>query len=162
VAAWEGRIRRFADEAYGDELRRLRVRAEDKRAIAAFHWRGAPDEQAAERAVRSVAERAEAAGLRTHWGRKVLEVRPSVDIDKGRGIRRLLRDADLKAAVYVGDDRTDIDAFAGLRTLVEQGRLGTAACVGVRSDETPRELEESADTLVDGTAGVRQLLEALL
>jgi trehalose 6-phosphate phosphatase len=152
VAAWEGRIRRFADEAYGDELR----------AIAAFHWRGAPDEQAAERAVRSVAERAEAAGLRTHWGRKVLEVRPSVDIDKGRGIRRLLRDADLKAAVYVGDDRTDIDAFAGLRTLVEQGRLGTAACVGVRSDETPRELEESADTLVDGTAGVRQLLEALL
>ena len=44
---------------------------------------------------------------------------------------------------------------------MEQGRLGTAACVGVRSDETPRELEESADTLVDGTAGVRQLLEAL-
>jgi trehalose 6-phosphate phosphatase len=138
------------------------VRAEDKRAIAAFHWRGAPDEEAAERAVRHVAERAEGAGLRTHWGRKVLEVRPAVDIDKGRGIRRLLRDADLKAAVYVGDDRTDIDAFEGLRTLVEQGRLGTAACVGVRSDETPRELEESADTLVDGTAGVRQLLEALL
>jgi trehalose 6-phosphate phosphatase len=162
VAAWEGRIRRFADDAYGDELRRLRVRAEDKRAIAAFHWRGAPDEAAAERAVRQVAERAEAAGLRTHWGRKVLEVRPAVDIDKGRGIRRLLRDADLKAAVYVGDDRTDIDAFDGLRTLVEQGRLGTAACVGVRSDETPRELEEAADTLVDGTAGVRQLLEALL
>ena len=162
VAAWEGRIRRFADDAYDDELRRLRVRAEDKRAIAAFHWRGAPDEDAAERAVRRVAERAEGAGLRTHWGRKVLEVRPPVDIDKGRGIRRLLRDADLKAAVYVGDDRTDIDAFEGLRTLVEQGRLGTAACVGVRSDETPRELEESADTLVDGTAGVRQLLEALL
>jgi trehalose 6-phosphate phosphatase len=162
VAAWEGRIRRFADDAYGDELRRLRVRAEDKRAIAAFHWRGAPDEEAAERAVRHVAERAEGAGLRTHWGRKVLEVRPAVDIDKGRGIRRLLRDADLKAAVYVGDDRTDIDAFEGLRTLVEQGRLGTAACVGVRSDETPRELEESADTLVDGTTGVRQLLEALL
>jgi trehalose 6-phosphate phosphatase len=162
VAAWEGRIRRFADDAYGDELRRLRVRAEDKRAIAAFHWRGAPDEEAAERAVRQVAARAEGAGLRTHWGRKVLEVRPAVDIDKGRGIRRLLRDADLKAAVYVGDDRTDIDAFEGLRTLVEQGRLGTAACVGVRSDETPRELEESADTLVDGTAGVRQLLEALL
>ena len=162
VAAWEGRIRRFADDAYDDELRRLRVRAEDKRAIAAFHWRGAPDEDAAERAVRHVAERAEGAGLRTHWGRKVLEVRPPVDIDKGRGIRRLLRDADLKAAVYVGDDRTDIDAFEGLRTLVEQGRLGTAACVGVRSDETPRELEDAADTLVDGTAGVRQLLEALL
>jgi trehalose 6-phosphate phosphatase len=162
VAAWEGRIRRFADDAYDAELHRLRVRSEDKRAIAAFHWRGAPDEDAAEAAVRRVAERAEAAGLRTHWGRKVLEVRPPVDIDKGRGIRRLLKDADLLAAVYVGDDRTDVDAFMGLRALVEQGRLGTAVCVGVRSDETPRELEDAADTLVDGPAGVRELLETLL
>jgi trehalose 6-phosphate phosphatase len=162
VAAWEGRIRRFASEVQDDELHRLRVRAEDKRAIAAFHWRGAPDEEAAEAAVRRIAARAEAAGLRTHWGRKVLEIRPPVDIDKGRGIRRLLRDADLAAAVYVGDDRTDLDAFAELRALVEQGRLGKAVCVGVRSDETPRELEESADTLVDGPAGVRELLEALL
>jgi trehalose 6-phosphate phosphatase len=162
VAAWEGRIRRFASDVAGDELHRLRVRSEDKRAIAAFHWRGAPDEDAAEDAVRRVAARAEAAGLRVHWGRKVLEVRPPVDIDKGRGIRRLLRDADLAAAVYVGDDRTDVDAFDGLRALVEQGRLGTAACVGVRSDETPRELEQAADTLVDGPAGVRELLETLL
>ena len=162
VAAWEQRVRRFAQDAYDDELHRLRVRSEDKRAIAAFHWRGAPDEEAAAASVRRVAARAESAGLRTHWGRKVLEIRPPVDIDKGRGIRRLLRDADLKAAVYVGDDRTDIDAFEGLRTLVEQGRLGAAACIGVRSDETPRELEEAADTLVDGTAGVRELLEALL
>ena len=162
VAAWVPRIRRFADEAYDDELHRLRVRAEDKRAIAAFHWRGAPDEDAAEEAVRGVAERAEHAGLRTHWGRKVLEVRPPVDIDKGRGIRRLLRDADLGAAVYVGDDRTDVDAFAGLRALAEQGRLGTAVCVGVRSEETPRELQEAADALVDGPAGVRELLETLL
>src|SRR5919199_2351961 len=145
VAAWEQRIRRFAAEADTEELHRLRVRSEDKRAIAAFHWRGAPDEEAAEAAVRRVAERAESSGLATHWGRKVLEVRPPVEIDKGRGIRRLLRDADLAAAVYVGDDRTDVDAFAGLRTLVEQGRLGTAACIGVRSDETPRELEEAAD-----------------
>ena len=162
IEGWARRVQAFARDALTDDLRRLRVREEDKGAIAALHWRGAPDEAAAERAVRQVAERAEAAGLRTHWGRKVLEVRPPVDIDKGRGIRRLLRDADLRAAVYAGDDRTDIDAFDGLRTLVEQGRLGTAVCVGVRSDETPRELEEAADTLVDGTAGVRQLLEALL
>jgi trehalose 6-phosphate phosphatase len=162
VAAWEGRVRRFAEEAATEELHRLRVRSEDKRAIAGFHWRGAPDEDAAEEAVRAIAERAEAAGLRTHWGRKVLEVRPPVDIDKGRGIRRLLRDQDLAAAVYVGDDRTDVDAFDGLRALVEQGRLGTAVCIGVRSEETPRELEAAADALVDGTGGVRELLDTLL
>jgi trehalose 6-phosphate phosphatase len=164
VAAWMPRLQRFARDAWTEELHRLRVRVEDKQAIVAYHWRGAPDEAAAEAAVREVAERAEAAGFGTHWGRKVLEVRPPVPFDKGRGIRRLLRDLDLDlaAAVYVGDDRTDLDAFAGLRELVEAGRLGAAVCVGVRSEETPPELEEAADTLVDGPAGVRGLLDALL
>jgi trehalose 6-phosphate phosphatase len=34
-------------------------------------------------------------------------------------------------------------------------------CVGVRSEETPRELEEAADLLVDGPLGVRTALEVL-
>ncbi len=75
-----------------EDLRRLRVRGEDKDVICAFHWRGAPDEDAAEAAVREVAARAEAEGLVTHWGRKVLEVRPPVELHKGRGVRRLLQE----------------------------------------------------------------------
>ena len=156
------RVRAFRDAVWSDELDRLRVRAEDKDQIAAFHWRGAPHEDAAEEAVRAIAARAEAEGLAVHWGRKVLEVRPPKAVDKGQGIRRVLRDADLDAAVYVGDDTTDIDAFHGLRALVDEGRIGTAVCVGVRSEETPPALEQEADVLVDGTAGVRSMLEALL
>jgi trehalose 6-phosphate phosphatase len=156
-------VRTFRDEVWRDpHLQRLRVRAEDKGEIAAFHWRGAPDEAAAEAAVREVAARAEAAGLVAHWGRKVLEVRPPVHVDKGAGIARLLRDVELDTALYVGDDTTDLDAFRGLRDLVAQRRLGSALCVGVRSDETPPELEREADLLVDGPAGVRGVLEALL
>ncbi|MDQ3850611.1 MAG: trehalose-phosphatase [Actinomycetota bacterium] len=162
VAAHEDAVRRFAHETWSEDLHRLRVRAEDKRAIAAYHWRGAPDEDAAEAAVREVARRAQAVGLATHWGRKVLEVRPPVAIHKGRGVQRLLADAELDAALYVGDDLTDIDAFTGLRELVEQGQLRTALCVGVRSEETPDGLEEAADVLVDGPPGVRGLLRALL
>ncbi|MBJ7520203.1 MAG: trehalose-phosphatase [Solirubrobacteraceae bacterium] len=161
VAAWQDRVQRFAAQHYDDDLRRLRVRAEDKQAIAALHWRGAPDEEAAEAAVREVAAAAEHAGLAIHWGRKVLEIRPPVEISKGRGIKRLLREHDLDTALYVGDDRTDLDAFAGLRELVEHGRLRTAVCVGVASDETPPELRDQADILVDGPPGVRGLLEAL-
>src|SRR3954468_20661876 len=156
------RVRAFRDEVLNADLHRRRVRAEDKDQIAAFHWRGAPDEEAAEAAVRDIASRAEAAGLVVHWGRKVLEVRPPVQVDKGRGVRRLLRDAELDAAVYVGDDTTDLDAFRGLRALVDEGRLGAAVCVGVRSDETPPSIEQEADLLVDGPAGVRSMLEALL
>jgi trehalose 6-phosphate phosphatase len=162
IAAWEPRVRRFVQTAADDELHRLRVRVEHKRLISALHWRGAPDEASAEAAVRAIAARAEADGFWTHWGRKVLEIRPPVPMDKGRGVLRLLRDSDLDAAVYVGDDLTDLDAFAGLRELTAQGRLRTALCVGVRSDETPPRLRDGADLLVDGPAGVRALLEALL
>ncbi|MEA2138750.1 MAG: trehalose 6-phosphate phosphatase [Solirubrobacteraceae bacterium] len=161
-AKYERAVKDFAREAYTPELQRLRVRAEDKQAIAAYHWRGAPDEDAAQDAVRAVAERAEAAGLFIHWGRKVLEIRPPVAMNKGRGVRRLLAGHGLAAALYVGDDKTDLDAFDGLHELVADGELGAAVCVGVRSDETPQELERASDVLVDGPPGVRALLTALL
>src|SRR5580658_8137467 len=68
LAAWSARVREFAARAY--TAQRLRVRSEDKDAIAAFHWRGAPDEHAAERAVQELAGRAEREGFVVHWGRK--------------------------------------------------------------------------------------------
>ena len=74
----------------------------------------------------------------------------------------LLRDRDLAAALYVGDDLTDVDAFKGLAELVDRGTLGRALKVGVRSDEGPPELEQEADVMVDGTDGVRELLRTLL
>jgi trehalose 6-phosphate phosphatase len=162
LQAWTRRVQGFMREAYDDELRRLRVRLEDKEAIAALHWRGVPDEEEAQAAIEAVAKRAEAAGYKTHWGRKVLEIRPPVRIDKGAGVTGLLRDLDLAAALYVGDDATDLDAFRALGELVESGRLGRALRIGVRSDEGPPRLEEEADVMVEGTDGVRDLLRALL
>ncbi len=161
IAEWADRVQAWARKAQTEELDRLRVRAEDKQAIAAFHWRGAPDEDAAFEAVRELAARAEAEGFHTHWGRKVLEVRPPVAMGKGSGVIRLLAGTGLAVALYAGDDRTDLDAFDGLRELVVSGGLGAAVCVGVRSDETPPELEAAADLMVDGPAGVRELLTHL-
>ena len=162
LQAWTRRVQNFAREHYSEQLRRLRVRLEDKEAIAALHWREVPDEEEAEAAIREVAEAAEQAGFNAHWGRKVLEIRPPVRIDKGAGIVSLLRDTELAAAVYVGDDTTDLDAFRGLGELIEMGSLQTALRVGVSSDETPPALEEAADVMVDGTDGVRHLLRALI
>ena len=163
MSAWARRVRDFAREASTEELHRLRVRGEDKQAIAAFHWRGAPDEEAAHAALQELAQRAEEQGFVSHWGRKVLEIRPPVEMHKGKGIERLLQTcpADIRAAVYVGDDRTDLDAFRTLRTLRGDGRLDHALCVGVHDDETPGDIEAEADILVDGTLGVRALLQAL-
>lgn len=156
------RVRTFATEADSADLMRLKVRLEDKDTIVAFHWRGAPDESAARAALAEVARDAQAAGLVTHWGRKVLEVRPPVALDKGVGIRRLLSGTGVTAAVYVGDDTTDLDAFRALGELVESGELAAGVRVGVRSDEGPPEIVEQADAVVDGPAGVRELLRTLL
>jgi trehalose 6-phosphate phosphatase len=162
LAAWTDRVRDFAARAGTAENQRLRVRSEDKGAIAAFHWRGAPDEDAAERAVHAIAAQAESEGFNVHWGRKVLEVRPPVEFDKGLGIAALVRGSGVAAAIYVGDDTTDLDAFRGLRALAAEGTLETALCVAVVSDEAPPELAQEADLTVDGPGGVRALLGALL
>ncbi len=162
VAAWTKRVRTFAARAYTGEHQRVRVRSEDKDAIAAFHWRGAPDEEAAAAAVQGIARLAQDEGFVVHWGRKVLEVRPPIVLNKGLGIAAFLRGAPVDAAVYVGDDTTDLDAFRELRALAHSAALATAVCVAVASDEAPPELAREADLTVDGTGGVRELLEALL
>src|SRR5207244_631940 len=74
AAAGRGRLRPFA-AAGGPGV-------EDKGLTVAFHWREAPDEEAARAELAEVAERARLVGLEPHWGRKVLELRPPVHADK--------------------------------------------------------------------------------
>jgi trehalose 6-phosphate phosphatase len=169
LTAWSERVGEFAARMDTPELQRARVRGEDKDAIAAFHWRGAPDEEAAAALVRDIARRAQEEGFAVHWGRMVLEVRPPVALDKGLGVSALLQSAvdrdhgaPIKSALYVGDDSTDVDAFRALGALVEAGTLERAVRVAVGSEETPPELIEQADLIIDGQGGVRALLQALL
>ncbi|KAJ6386592.1 hypothetical protein OIU78_016503 [Salix suchowensis] len=58
--------------------------------------------------------------LRLTHGRKVLEIRPTIDWDKGKALEFLLESLGLSNCddvlpIYVGDDRTDEDAFKVLR-----------------------------------------------
>ena len=155
------RVRRFAFEHDGRDLRLLRIRAEDKGPIVAFHWRGVPDAGAAEEHMKQVARAAEAEGLSTHWGRKVLEVRPAVNVDKGQAVRRLLEGRTVSVALYAGDDRTDLDGFSALDALADEGRLEAAVRVGITSEDGPVEIAERADVVVEGVTGFAELLTAL-
>lgn len=158
---WAERLERFRRESDTPELRRARVRIEDKGPIVAFHWRGAEDETHAREAVDSLAAQAANDGLEAHWGRKVMEVRPPVRIDKGAGLRTLLGRYPVHNALYVGDDVTDLDAFRALRELVVEGTLTRALCVGVASEDGPEEVRKQADLVVEGTPGVQEILAAL-
>ena len=154
-------VQGFARERDTSELRALRVRIEDKGPIVSFHWRGAPDEDVARALVQRIASEAVAEGLWTHWGRKVLEIRPPVPIGKDRAVRELLKRGPVSVALYAGDDVTDLDAFRVLPEMVDAGELDAAVTVGVRSDEGPKEIAEQARLVVDGIPGMQQVLAEL-
>jgi trehalose 6-phosphate phosphatase len=154
-ASWTGRVQEFARARDERDLRVLRIRIEDKGPIVALHWRGVPDEDEARTRLEGVAQEAEAEGLRTHWGRKVLEIRPPVEVNKGQAVEELVRRHDLRAAMFAGDDATDLDAFDALDA------VEAAVRIGVRSDEGPPAIVERADVVVDGTEGVVAVLAAL-
>jgi len=137
------------------------LRLEDKGPIQALHWRGAQSQRPAEAHAHQIAAAAGRAGLEPRWGRKVLELRPVGGGGKDAAIGALLAADGVGAAVYAGDDRTDLDAFRRLRELCEEGELTTAVCVGIVSPESPPELAEESDLTVDGPDGWLAVLEAL-
>jgi trehalose 6-phosphate phosphatase len=82
-------------------------------------------------------------------------------MDKGAGIRALLDGTGMTAALYAGDDATDLDAFRALEGLEEEGVLRAILRVGVGSEEGPAAITEDADLVVEGPDGVARLLAAL-
>jgi trehalose 6-phosphate phosphatase len=128
---------------------------EDKGLTVAFHWREAGDEDEARASLERVAERARALGLEARWGRKVLELRPPVEGDKGTAVRALLGEHGLRRALYAGDDTTDLDAFRGL------DGCEVAVRIAVASSEGPPELQAAADLVVGSPPELLELLRLL-
>ncbi len=154
-------VNSFIRGHFTEELREVGVSLEDKGSIQVFLWRRAENQTLAEQRLNKVAQSAIEAGLCAQWGRKVLEIRPPVDVNKGTALVTLLHNSPIELALYAGDDRTDLDAFKALRTLVSEGRLVRAVCVGVSSSEGPEEMPDMADIVVDGTADIAKLLDLL-
>jgi trehalose 6-phosphate phosphatase len=130
---------------------------EDKGLSLSYHYREAEDEAAALATLAEVAERARAEGLDPRWGRKVLEIRPLVEADKGTAVRALLASTKARRGLYAGDDTTDLDAFAGLRRAGLEHRV----CIAVESTEGPEELGAAADLVVASPAELASLLTTL-
>jgi len=82
-------------------------------------------------------------------------------VDKGTAVRALLDGTGATAALYVGDDRTDADAWRALRAMREEGSLGVAVGLAVASGEVPPEVREAADLEVPGPAGALEALRIL-
>ncbi len=100
-------------------------------------------------------------GLRLNHGRMVYELRPPVDVDKGSAFRQIVDKYGLTAALYAGDDTTDVDVFKIARQMRAAGEIHGVA-VGVKSAETPPTVVEYADLLVEGVGEMESLLAWLV
>ncbi len=135
---------------------------EEKQTGASIHYRLTSDPAAAREQVISVLrDLTKDTGFQVVEGRRVIELRPSLDIDKGTALFDLLSRHPVRAAVYAGDDRTDLDAFTGLRRW-EQQEGGRSLAVAVSSPEMPADLRHAADLVVEGVEGWADLMDALL
>jgi len=128
---------------------------EVKGLAVAFHFRNHDDEAAAIRELDLIAEAARSEGLVARYGRKVLEVLPPVDANKGAAVRRMLDEHGLRRALAAGDDTTDLDTFAAL------DGLDVALRVAVASAEAPAALLDAADVVVRSTDEFLALLRGL-
>lgn len=136
---------------------------EDKRWTLSVHYRlaNAVVVDSVVRATKAIAERL---GLRATLGRRVVEIRPPVAVDKGTASVDLLRRVSAlgpNASVFcAGDDRTDEDMFRGVRA-------ANARAVTVRvasDDDSPDRArdESSAELTVATPDALREMLAAIV
>ena len=146
-----------AREALPAMVARVGAVLEDKGHSLVVHTRNAP-RGALERLAGPVTELGLRTGLEVHPGRQVLELRPP-GFDK-HGALVAVASPCPSAVLFAGDDIGDGTAYDAVDELRAEGVPG----VTVFSDSTegPAELRDRADLVVDGPAGVVEVLQQLL
>lgn len=142
---------------------------EDKYATASVHYRLTPrPDEAMAQLEPVINEIAAKYGLRTNKGRRLFEIRPPIEANKGTALNALFREYELDAVIFMGDDVTDIDAMKMNRRLRNTTGIMTLN-VGVIPDEydadhqdTIERLREASDVYVRDVTDNEQLLAWML
>ncbi|MFL5560558.1 MAG: trehalose-phosphatase [Gemmatimonadaceae bacterium] len=118
VSEWSAALQQVRASAADAVMSAPGARLEDKGATLSVHYRLAAEGDIP-RLERAIVAAAESAGLRVTRGRKVIEVRPPIAVDKGTAVLALARQlgatAQSASIVFAGDDTTDEDAMDALR-----------------------------------------------
>jgi trehalose 6-phosphate phosphatase len=122
---------------------------EPKGSALTFHFRSAPDVDAARASVLAAVDDVDPEYiLRRSGGRRSLELRPAGASDKGRALARVIAEQQPGAVVMLGDDATDALAFEALREARLRGDVdGLAVAVAGHPDVRARAWERADDVL---------------
>jgi len=141
----------------------LGVVLENKRTVLAVHYRLAADAARTRHEILTrVVEPARRRGLAISTGHFLFEVRPPLPFTKGTATRRLLAGGDYLAALFCGDDLTDVAGFKALHDWATRDARRVACALAAVTAETPRAVIDEADVLVRATPGVYEALTRLL
>ena len=136
------------------------VTVENKGVMLGLHYRAATDRARAHGELTEIVERlASEYGLLSAAGKMALELRPPIEFSKAQVVLQRARAAGLEAAAFAGDDSVDLPAFDALDMLERDGTAAVRIAIG--GDETPPELIERADVVVDGPLSLVTWLRGL-
>lgn len=90
-------------------------------------------------------------------GHTIWEVRPPIAFNKGTALAALIEEFQLDAAIFLGDDRTDIPALTMLRTMRDSGQMKGMA-VAVQGEMDAPEVIDAADVVAHDVNDVETLL----
>jgi trehalose-phosphatase len=135
---------------------------EPKPPSVAFHWRQAPDLEAAAARVMAAADQLDPDGVLERFpGRRVLEMRPPGAVAKGQAFERMVEQWKPRSVFLLGDDVSDAMAFRSLRELRSRGVTdGVAVAVQARAEVPPAVLE-AADIVLASPVDATRFLSAL-
>jgi trehalose 6-phosphate phosphatase len=92
-------------------------------------------------------------------GKMVFELAPAGESRKGGAVKRIVAGTGARAALYAGDDLPDLEAFAALDELANEGVAVVKIAVG--GPETPAALTRAADIVVADPPELVALLRTL-
>lgn len=122
---------------------------EDKGAAVTFHFRAAPDTDAARARVRAAVDAVDVDGLLDRpGGRRAWELRPPGATTKGRALARLIHELAPQSVLMLGDDGHDAEAFDMLRADRARGRVRGLAVAVLSPAGDPAEMARRADILL--------------
>src|SRR5579859_3203641 len=158
--AWEEPMSRFVRELGEPTI--PGVLYTPKRITMSITYRAAPERERTRAKILEQLERVNAHyGFMLSEGHTIWEVRPPIAFNKGTAIVGLIEEFNFDAAIFLGDDRTDVPELEAIRQLREAGRIEGLA-VAVHGEFEVPAVRKAADVFANNVDNVEQLVGYLL
>lgn len=133
---------------------------EEKAGSFAVHYRLATDPESVRDGLLRFIGKEACEDVKLIMGKEVMNVLAPVDLNKGTALTYLSRKHRLAAALVIGDDVTDLDAFRASSALEDAGEMRSLR-VAVVDAESPPEVEAAAEYTLSGVPEVERVLSWL-